>query len=488
MNWGGVVIVARYKTDQRATLQLLSGSLDLLLPEDSVARAIWAGLERLDFEAFDTLYKNDATGRSALNPRCLTGVWMLGMLRGVTSSVRLASLCEQDVEFRWLVGDAPVEKSTLCDFRKNHQAALVSLSAQVLSALGQNGLLPGEHMGVDGTIVRAAASRHCVKKRKKLESHRKHLEEILKTKLSQADGEGGPEEVKALERRRERLSRALAQMTSRGLTQESEQLTVTEPDAGLKRQKDGSFAPGYNAQVVTDLDSGVIVSAQVVDAGGDGGQLQPQLERAKEVLEELRESPRGEGIQSITADGAYHDTLQLDAIEKRNIQCFVPEDRTINRLAPGVSPEYQADRFVYDERADTMICPQGQRLKWRKLNDSKTAAVYQAPSKACRSCPAQSQCCPTSQSGRYVNRSLYTETLDTVAKRLDTDEGRRQRHARWVVGEGVFARLNGLLHWKRNRMWHRAGAEAELLWRQFTHNLMLLTGSWKPMIPAKETR
>jgi transposase len=479
--------MARYKTDHRETLQLLTGSLDLLLPQDSVARAIWAGLESLDFEAFDALYKNDATGRSALNPRCLTGVWMLGMLRGVTSSVRLACLCEQDVEFRWLVGDAPVEKSTLCDFRKNHQAALVSLSAQVLRALGQNGLLPGEHMGVDGTIVRAASSRHCVKKRKKLESHRQHLEEVLEAKLSQADGEAGPEEVQALERRRERLSRALAQMTSRGLTHETDRLTVTEPDAGLKRQKDGSFAPGYNAQVVTDLGSGAIVSAQVVDAGGDGGQLQPQLERAEEVVGELRESPGGDGVQSITADGAYHDTLQMDALEKRDIQCFVPEDRNANRLAPGVSPEYQADQFVYDERTDTMTCPQGQCLKWRKLNDGKTAAVYQAPGKACRSCPVQSKCCPTNQSGRYVNRSLYTNTLDTIAKRLDTDAGRRKKHARWVVCEGAFARLNGLLHWKRNRMWHRAGAEAELLWRQFTHNLMLLTGVWKPMVPAKET-
>ena len=48
--------------------------------------------------------------------------------------------------------------------------------------------------------------------------------------------------------------------------------------------------------------------------------------------------------------------------------------------------------------------------------------------------------------------------------------------------EGAFARLNGLLHWKRNRMWNRAGAEAELLWRQFAHNLMLLTGVWKPIV------
>ena len=77
------------------------------------------------------------------------------------------------------------------------------------------------------------------------------------------------------------------------------------------------------------------------------------------------------------------------------------------------------------------------------------------------------------------------ERLDTIAQRLDTDEGRNRKKARWGVCEGTFARLNHLLHWGRCRMWGRAGAEAELFWRQFVNNLMLLSGIWKPMVPAK---
>ena len=106
--------MARYVEYKRDTELFVSGSLEGLLPEDSVARAIWAGLEQLDFGPYDGLYKNDAVGRSALNPRCLTAVWTLALLRGVTSSVRLSALCGQDLEFRWLLGDAPVEKSTFC--------------------------------------------------------------------------------------------------------------------------------------------------------------------------------------------------------------------------------------------------------------------------------------------------------------------------------------------------------------------------------------
>ena len=332
-------------------------------------------------------------------------------------------------------------------------AALASLSTQVLSALGQHGLLPGEHMGVDGTIVRAASSRHSVKSRRRLEA------------------------------RRQRVARALEDLTARGRTDPADRRTVTEPDAGIKRQKDGSYAPGYNAQVVTDLDSGAIVSAQVVDAGNDAGQLQPQWERAQAALHEAGIGPAE--APSLTADSAYHDTRPLDHLEKDGVACYVPEDRTANRAAPGVSPEYQADHFTYDETTDTLECPQGQRLKRRKLNAGQTAAVYQAPAPACAGCPAKPQCCPNSQSGRCVNRSLYTETLNTVAQRLDTDAGRRKKHARWVVSEGAFARLNGLLHWGRCRLWGMAGAEAELVWRQFINNLMLLTGVWEPLIPAR---
>ena len=477
--------MARYETDNRETLQFFSGSLDDLLPSDSVARPIWAGLQKLDFGAFDDGYDNDAVGRPAVDPRSLTAVWTLGLLRGVTSSVRLATLCERDIEFRWLLGDARVEKSTLCAFRKQHKAELAALCAQVLSALGGKGLLPGKHMGVDGTIVRAAASRHASKSRRRLEKNRQCLQGILEQKLSQMD-EGAPSaEIQALQQRQARVNAALAELDAQGKSELEAKITVTEPEARVRKQKDGSYAPGYNAQAVMDLDSGVMVSAEIVDTGNDTGQLQPQVTQAQAVFDALPcEPPRV--IESVTADSAYHETQQLHALETNGVCCYVPDDRNTHRQAPGIGPGFQVAQFTYDETRDVMRCPMGRDLKRRGLNPKKTSAVYQASYGTCQACPAKPQCCPGIKSDRCVSRPLpvYKETLDLVADRLDTEEGRQKRHARWVANEGVFARLNGLLHWKRNRMWRRAGAEMELLWRQFAHNLMLLTGIWKPLISA----
>jgi transposase len=286
-----------------------------------------------------------------------------------------------------------------------------------------------------------------------------------------------------LKRRRERLARALEEMTQRGLDKAEDKLTVTEPEAGIKRQKNGSFAPGYNPQVVSDLDSGVIVNAEIVDAGNDCGQLKPQLDKARAVLEAIQGGPSADGPPSATADGAYHDTRQLDELERGGTECYVPEARNTHRKAPGVTDAYQADAFIYEAATDTMRCPEGQSLLRRKTNRLNTADVYKASAKTCAACPAKGQCCPKTKSGRSVNRTMepYQAILDRVAARLETGQGRRRLKQRWITCEGVFARLVGLLHWRRNRMWGLQGARAELAWRVLTHNLLILLGIWKPM-------
>jgi transposase len=474
--------MAHYVEDNRCTQLFVSGSLETLLPGDAVARTIRSALAQLDFSSFDEQYFNDAAGRRALDPRSLVAVWILALLRGETSSVRLAVLCGQDIEFRWLLGDAPVQKSTLCAFRKDHYERIASLGSQVLMALGQCGYLPGERLGVDGTVVRAASSRHAVRTRKGLARQVERVEALLRERLSEEDSPASRKEDDSLLRKERKLTEALERMDALGLSKDKDRLTITEPCAKLLRQKDGSYAPGYNVQTVPDLHSGAIIHAEVSDAGNDGGQLQPQIERAEAVLEAIGTPGKGQAPPDIAADGAYHDTHQIVGLEKKGIVCYVPEIRNSNRQSPDATAEYQADAFVYDDKTDTIVCPQGQRLRYRKLNNTQTSAVYQAPAAVCADCPAKPHCCPKTKEGRNINRPIYKEELDKVAKRLETDKGSVMKRARWIVCEGVYARLNHLLHWKRCRLWGREGAKAELAWRTFAHNLMLLTGRWKPLV------
>jgi transposase len=448
---------------------------------------LWQGILSLDFSGFDRKYINDREGRPAIDPRRLAAVWILALLRGVTSSVAVARLCDCDIEFRWLTGDCGVEKSSLSAFRSGHLEELSDLSTQVLASLSRSGLLPAADLAVDGTVIRAAASCDRITNRDKLVRRLGHLRAEIQERLERGeDDEDDPDSgVTVLRQRQQRLEVALAEIEKLGLAPDK-RVAWTEPEASVKRLKNGSYAPAHNIQAVTDLSSGAIIHLEVVARNNDKRLLLPDLQGAQEGLRSLGEKlPEGKSpvaaVKSLTADAGYHDTLQLMALENY-LDTYVPDDEHRHRRPTGVSAEYLGERFVYDREQDEMICPQGKRLRRRKLNTGRTAMAYQAGKSDCDSCVAKSECCPKSKEGRSVNRPLYGELLQKVAERVASPLGQWLKRARKVTMEGAFARLTELLNWRRCRCWGRLGATAEGLWRMVGHNLLLSLGHWQPLI------
>ena len=232
--------MARYIPADSCQTLFVNGSLDSLLPEHSVARSIWRGVCDLDFSGFDAKYRNDAEGRPAIDPRRLAGVWILAMVRGMSSSVAVARLCQTDIEFRWLIGDAGVHKSTLSDFRTHHFKQVCGLSTQILAALARSDMLPGEELAVDGTVIRAAAScpsgagpltgqASC--SRRKLKKRVVRLEKAIEQKLGEP--EVSEESCERLVKRKARFERALSEMSELGLDRDQQRMTISEPERCL---------------------------------------------------------------------------------------------------------------------------------------------------------------------------------------------------------------------------------------------------------------
>lgn len=471
--------MAHYIDDRRDTQMFVVGSLESLAPDNSVARLIWSALECLRFDRFDARYCNDEAGRPAVDPRRLVGVWVLGLLRGVTSSTGLAAMCGRDVEFRWMLGDAGVEKSTLCAFRKSLGDELSDLCAQVVGAMARSNLLPGESFAVDGTVIRAASSCRMVTTKAKTAKRLERLREVIAEKLAESDGNSA--EMAPLYDRRGKLEEALKAMEDLNL-KEDKPYTLTEPQASFMKLKKGGYAPAYNVQVTTDMDTGVIIHAEVVTQGNDGGQLKPQVDQARQVLKEAAGQLT---VKTVAADSAYHDTLQMLSLEEQGIACIVPEDRNQNRLPKGITPAFRGEAFSYDPERDVMLCPAGHVLTRRKWNNTNTAITYQAKASTCAACPYKPECCNETKGGRSVNRPAYPELLKTVADRVQSPSGRAHLRARHITAEGVFARMAERLGLRRFRTWTLAGATAEVRWRQLAHNLMLLTRHWQPMVYQK---
>ena len=467
--------MANFVEVQRHSSLFVIGDLEALTPPNSVARVIWAALADMDFSEFEAMYTNDHSGRPAVHPRCLAAVWLLGLVRGVTSSVQLEALCASDVEFRWLLGDAPVKKSTLCAFRTQGEA-LSGLCSQVLAGLARSGLLPGESVGVDGTVIRAAASCSSVTTPKKLRKRIQRLQEKVEKTLEEATENDGAERVEALEKRQARLGKAMEEIQALGRGEE-ESYTVSEPDARKLKLKKGGCAPAYNIQISADLHTGAIVHSQVSKQSNDAGQLKPQADEARAALVQAKGE---DSVRELVADGGYHDARQLVELEQEGVHCVVPDSRNANRIPPGVSEEFRAECFTYDPDTDTMTCPAGHVLCPRAT--TPTSVTYQANKNDCAACPHKAQCCPKAKQGRSVNRSIFRQKLDEITARLATHWGKQRSSARWTVSEGIYARLIGLLSLERFRTWGRTHVHAEVLWRELAHNLMLLTGQWRPLV------
>lgn len=477
--------MARFVEDRSECTLFVNGSLDSLLPADAPARVIYAALCELDFTMFEAAYANDAMGRPAVDPRRLAAVWITAILRGVSSSVAVARLCGQDIEFRWLLGDARAQKSMLSDFRTRHLEALAELSTQLLAALARSGQLPGRALVLDGTMVDAASSCGANVSRKHLKKRVKRLRQVITDKLMEP--EENDEEIGSLEARVAKLNEALEEMDRMGLTRDDSRITMREPDASKKKRKHGGFAPSHNVQAVTDAQSGAIVHIEVVEQGNDQGQLEPQIAQAIETLERVAEHTEiAPGpVERIAADGAYHDAAQLARLDAQHIQAVVPNGQA-NRRTSGQDEAHQPSAFTHDAQTNTLTCPAGETLRPIGHNKKHTSVKYRAAASACAVCPEKDKCCPKAKSGRTVHRSLHSELIESLEAHLQTPDGKRMRNARQATSEGIFARLIGLLHWRRCRTWGRSGAQAEALWRQIAHNLMLFTKQWQPLVLKPE--
>src|SRR5271154_6033772 len=139
--------------------------LEGLLPADHRARVVWGFVERLDLTSLYSAVgsREGAAGRPAADPAVLLALWLYGTVEGVGSARALERLVERDLAYRWLAGGVPVNYHGLADFRVDHVAILDQLLSESVTALIAEGLVSLDEITVDGTKVRASASKNSFK-------------------------------------------------------------------------------------------------------------------------------------------------------------------------------------------------------------------------------------------------------------------------------------------------------------------------------------
>lgn len=407
----GAGVNKRFKAFEPDAVMLVPPSLDEWLPGNHLARFI-ADLvaEELDLSRFYDSYAR-TKGQPPYDPRLMVRVLLYGYCVGVRSSRELERACVDVVAFRWLAGQQAPDFRSIGRFRKRHLAALGNVFLQALELCRAAGMVSLGRVALDGTKVRANASRRKAMSYARLTEKQKILAAEVSDMLADAQSVDADEDARfGADKRGDELPPELADRQSRLVKmaaarkqleddaaekarKEAEQKArdrgddddtaagkgdeaaakaevrptaqrnFTDPDSRIMKTADGSFHYCYNAQAVVDADHQVIVATELNNTAVDVQQLIPMTGRTAETL--------GRMPAQWTIDAGYcsaenlEHVRQIETASGGNTEFFI----ATGRLKHGEKvPEAPRGRIPASATAKERMA--------RKLKTKKGRAVY----------------------------------------------------------------------------------------------------------------
>jgi transposase len=438
--------------------------LDELVAQDSLVRVIDAWCASLDLRGLGFAKSVPAdTGRPAYDPSDLLKLYLYGYLGGVRSSRRLERECHRNTEVMWLLGRLAPDHKTIAEFRRRQAEALVGTAAQFVKFAREHRLIVGDTIAIDGSKIRAVASRKAVVSQALLEERDRMMQKRIQEYLAQLDDADEAEAadakaprnavqqtLKALREKQQLLRDQLQKLQKANVISEVATENESRPMQSL------GFAPGYNLQTAVDAHSHLIVHHDVTEQGVDSKQLAPMAKGAAAVLERA-------DIE-VLADKGYWGGEQLEQVEKMGMQPVVPRINHVNNTGDGTL--YPQRLFQYDKASDTFTCPAGQIMRMRSNNKGQVFG-YRTDGKTCEQCLQRTRC--TSGKMRWITRSRYEPVFERTAERLKDRPDAMKRRGQTV--EHPFGTIkSNILGNGRLLLRGLAGAKSELSLATLAYN------------------
>jgi transposase len=356
---------------------------------------------------------------------------------------------------RWLGQGIQPSRSALYNFRDRMDTAVFALHAAAIRQAMAEGFTTAEHGVLDGTSIRACASRHHLAHAERL---RKRLEEL--SAAVERDAAGQPVESRPywmaatpvgrqgqLQRYRraevqlaDRLARNQERPKDKRLPCKKVRVSLSDPEAPPGRDKEKVFCPLYTVQFVVAPDSLLILSFDVFAQPTDAGTLPPMLDRTFVVT--------GRMLVQIDTDAGYCSVLDLQACQARGVQLVAPvqeNDFTARKRAHAENPQIGKDQFQWLPEEQTYACPKGHRMNYKgrerkRRRDDQTVVQhrYHCPAEHCRTCPLRTRCVRNPEKGRTVKRLEGEELIEAHKAFMSTPEAKKAKRLRGSVIERCF--------------------------------------------------
>jgi transposase len=376
------------------------------LPEGHLAYFIADTVESLDLSAFHARYAKGGPRNQPFHPAMMVKVLLYGYATGVFSSRKLAKRLHDEVALRVLAaGNFPAHR-TLSDFRALHLTELSALFVQVVKLARECGLVKLGTIAVDGTKMKANASRHKAMSYGRMVQAEAELKQQVAALLERARATDAaeaneadqdlPGEIARREKRLAAIAAAKARLEAQqraadaargrhegderkprhpdgtprrgkpfkrdfGVPEDSDQASFTDPQSRIMKQSNGGFDHSYNAQTAVDGERQIIVAAELTECAADSGQLPAMLEAMERTLGELP--------QTVLADAGYRSEAALGALADTPCEVIV----ALGREGRG-QVRIDAAKYPHTARmAETLKSAEGQSAYRRRK------AIVEAP-------------------------------------------------------------------------------------------------------------
>jgi len=404
----------KFQTINRDTAYLLPPSLQDWLPSRHLARFVVDIVDGLDLKELESCYGGG--GKQPYHPALLLTLLFYGYATGVFSSRKLEQATHDSVAFRFITADTHPDHDTIATFRKRFLKELEGLFVQMLVMAKVMGLFKLGHVSLDGTKIKANASKHKAMSwgyANKLEEQlRREVQELLK-KAEQADAEDEPEmdipdelarredrlaaiarakeeiERRAQERfeaeqaeyeeklkkRREKeektgkKTRGRAPQLPQAGPREKDQVNFTDEESRIMPSSEG-FVQAYNAQAGVDIDSHLIVENHITQQPNDKQEIKPTLDRLSDPQNSLGK-PEG-----LLADAGYFSEDNVKRCEKVGITPYISDSRERHNLpwderfkSPPPCPE---DADAVTAMAHRLRTPEGKAMYAKRKSTVET--------------------------------------------------------------------------------------------------------------------
>jgi transposase len=309
-------------------------------------------IDALDLSAITAVYEEEERGYPPYHPVMLTKVLVYGYCVGVFSSRRIQRRLIEDIPFRVLAAGNQPDFRTIADFRKIHLTALRGLFEQVLQMARDLGALRVGRVALDGSKVKANASKHKAMSYDRMGTKTRQVREEVRQLLAQADaadaaedatygadrhGDELPAELQRRESRLKRIREAKRALEARAKEEAAAtgqpgdtvkpdpkaQYNFTDPESRIMKASNKGWDQCGNAQAVTD-EHQIILAADVTEQANDVRQMVPMVDQARANLDAAGVK---EAIKAALGDAGYYSETNATDLKQRGIEPYLATER-----------------------------------------------------------------------------------------------------------------------------------------------------------------